>query len=692
MKSSKQNVFVLSAIAGALLVAFGPARAGDNEVTQLTRPDSQINAGAAYVDKDNQRFGEYTGLTKEGTYGIVDFSLVRRNDSAGTSFSLYGRNLGYEDRELRLEQKRQGDWGYFVDYSRIPRYDPYTVSTRLAGMGTTNQVENGNPTAADYHLKTTRDRWTLGFEKALGAGWDVQVRYRNEQKDGSRLYGQGTFGSWRFLTDLIDQTTQQIDALMNYNTERFQLTAGYYGTSFVNNNSKINTTAQPPLGAAPFTEAALPPGNQSHQVYVTGGYNLTKLTRGTFKLAAATITQNDAWPTTPVPGITRTGLDGRIDTLLAQAGLSGHATPKLSWRADLRYEDRNDMTPVDAYWPSQNTPTSTSNGSNEPRDIKTTTAKAVAHYALPMGFRLTGDLGYEQKNRSSPPVRSVVYREKTDETTLGIEMRRAVAETLTGALGYVHSDRGGSGFLVNYLNNGTTIGSNLIAPLHLADRTRDLVRLSLNWIPTDPLSINFRVDEGQDKYTGTGQGLFDLGPKKGKSQNYSLDAAYAFSDAWSGTAWYQINDNRAENKTCASATGTNNACNANLTANPVWGANVKNLSDTYGLGLRGNIRSNFKIGADLTQSKVRDEFDLSSIAGGAVVSPADITTKVTTFKLWGDIGIQRNSGVRLEYTYDRYQTDDWTWANWVYTDGTTVLQNPNQKVNFVGASYYYRFQ
>jgi len=26
------------------------------------------------------------------------------------------------------------------------------------------------------------------------------------------------------------------------------------------------------------------------------------------------------------------------------------------------------------------------------------------------------------------------------------------------------------------------------------------------------------------------------------------------------------------------------------------------------------------------------------------------------------------SGIRLDYIYDRYKTDDWTWSNWMYAD------------------------
>ena len=70
----------------------------------------------------------------------------------------------------------------------------------------------------------------------------------------------------------------------------------------------------------------------------------------------------------------------------------------------------------------------------------------------------------------------------------------------------------------------------------------------------------------------------------------------------------------------------------------------------------------------------------------------DSTTKVTTLKLYGKYALDRQSGVRLDWIYDQYQTDDWTWSRWVYADGTTVMQDPNQKVNFVGVTYYYKFQ
>jgi len=47
---------------------------------------------------------------------------------------------------------------------------------------------------------------------------------------------------------------------------------------------------------------------------------------------------------------------------------------------------------------------------------------------------------------------------------------------------------------------------------------------------------------------------------------------------------------------------------------------------------------------------------------------------------------------RTVQVYDRFKTDDWTWPTWTFADGTTLTQNPSQKINFLGVSYYYKFQ
>jgi predicted porin len=334
--------------------------------------------------------------------------------------------------------------------------------------------------------------------------------------------------------------------------------------------------------------------------------------------------------------------------------------------------------------------TATSDGTNEPRDIKTNSGKFEASYRLPMEIRLTGGVDYVEKTRNSPPVRAVSYRETTDETSLRAELRRSISETLTGALAYIHSARGGSDWLINTFVSSATFAtsSNQVAPLHLADRDRDMWRLTLNWMPIDPLSFNLRLDMARDEYSGRGFSVVDQAVRKGEAQNYSLDVAYSFTDDVQGTAWYSVNDTGLESQQCRSGNG--DVCTPGV--EQVWGSNLRNLADTFGLGLRAKLGSRLELSADVSHSKVLDEMLLNSIAGAAVSPIDDINTEVTSLMLSAKYALQRHSGVRVMYIYNRYQTDDWTWANWNYTPaegGTTVLQDPNQRVSFIGASYYH---
>jgi predicted porin len=60
--------------------------------------------------------------------------------------------------------------------------------------------------------------------------------------------------------------------------------------------------------------------------------------------------------------------------------------------------------------------------------------------------------------------------------------------------------------------------------------------------------------------------------------------------------------------------------------------------------------------------------------------------------LFAKYAVQKNSDVRIDYIIDRFSTNDWTWTTWTYSDGTRMLQDPAQKVNFLGISYQYRWQ
>lgn len=683
--------FRLTAMAAALCAAFGTAQAAeDNEVTALTRPESNIEFGIGHVTVGNREFGKYNGLNEQGIHGLFNADIIHRDDTSGTWLKLRARDLGLESRELRFDHEKQGNWGYYLEYNQITRHEPNQAYTGVSGIGGT-QLTIPNPAARSglVNLKTERDRFGLGLSKQLSDAWNIKIDFRNENKDGARLWGRGTTGGtglFEFTPEPINSTIRQLDAVLGYTGKRLHLSGGYYGTMYSNQHSALGFTGGA-AGLSTFTPLALPPDNHSHQFYLSGSYAFTPTTHGNFKVAYARARQDDAFVSgvnVPLaPGIGN-NLQGRVDTTLVQTGLTARPLPKLTLRGNFRYEDRDDQTPVLRF----NTlagPTSTFDGTNEPRSIRTTSGKVEASYALPMAFRLTGGIDYDEKERNTSAVRVVTFRKRTEEIAYRTELRRSMSDTITGAVAYIYSERDGSRFLTTTLNNGTAAASgNRVAPIHLADRERNQLRLTLNWQPADPLSVQFRVDGSSDKYDQIH--ALNIGPRDGDARNYALDLAYSFSDKWQATAWASHNVTKQKQSQHAGSG----------VAGLVWDAGLKNNGDAFGLGLRGKPYSWLEVGSDLSYSNIKDSFDqqrLNAVSPGTVVAPLpDITTKITRLQLFAKYMIQKNTGVRLEFIHDRFDTNDWTWANWTYTDGTRLLQDPLQKTNFVGISYFYRWQ
>jgi len=670
------------------------ASADDEDLKQLSKPRSGINFGASYLANDNARFGQYTGLRNEGAYGIFNVDITKRIEDTGTWFKIIGRNLGLQNRDVRLEHSRQGSWSYFIDYSQTPRYEPFTVNTAVTGVGSAHLDVPTSPTAGNpVQLKTERQAVSFGMNKRFLGNFELQVHFRNEEKDGARIFGRGNrlgppipsvVGGYEFLADPINYTTRQFGASIDYNGKQLQLSGGYYGTMFNNKNAALTITGGSSVGGiyAPnlYTPIVLPPDNQSHQAFLSGGYSFTPTTRGTFKAAyTQAIQTNSFFPSSfTAPGIGN-NLGGRIDTTLVQAGVTSRPLAKLSVLTNFRFEDRDDKTPVFLYNPLAGELDLNGNrwyGVNHPRSFRTLNGKLEANYALPMNFKLIGGIDYEHWDRSASPT-FVTHRNKTDEISFRAELRRSLAETITGTVSYIHSNRFGSHFIPTRTATGDPY-FNLIAPFNLSDRNRDKVRLSLNWEPIEPLSVQVMVDESMDNY-GHRAGS-DLGVQKGSARNYTLDVAYTFSEDWQATAWFSRNETAIDQ--------ASNNWNVKDHSRTPWSANIENIGNSFGLDLNGRPIEKLEIGASLSHSGITDRFEQKTNDPTTYTLP-NITHQLSNMKLFARYAVRKNFNLQLDYILNRFKTDEWTWNHWAYTDGTKLSQDTNQIVNYVGLSAIY---
>jgi MtrB/PioB family decaheme-associated outer membrane protein len=699
-----QRTLRLTAVSAALASAGGLALAQDAEVAELVTPESSVSIGAGYWTKDRPQWGIYDGMNKDGGYGLLDARIVNRDQASGTWLTLDARNIALETREFRVDWQRQGDIGAFLEYSRIPRDNPYTFLTGVQGIGTTTlRVPTPSATTlGEVHLGTVRDRTGVGFFKSLGGGLGFRVHLQNEDKTGTRHWGRG--GAPEFAVEPIDSNTRQLEAILSYAGKAFQIQGGYYGSWYTNDIKLVDTALT--TGASQFF-LSQPLSNQAHQFFVNGGYNFTPSTRATFKVAYTQATQDETIPVGA--GVATfagapTNLDGQIDTTLLQLGLTSRLSDSFSWLASLRNYESDEKTPqVRIVQPAGGCGTCVD---NTPLTFKTLTGKLEGTYRMTRGLSVLGGLEHAKQDRKVPfgnlnvsgvdNQRYVPWRAEVDETTYRVQLRRALADTVNGSIAYLHSKRDGSEFTAT-----NELQSDQINPIHIADRDRDKVRLMLDWAPSEALNLTFSAEAAQDDYGFSAARPYGL--RDGQATLFSVDAVYAITDRWQLTGWYTRDNQKA---TQFGQRATNGGAVAAEKE-----ANLEDTGDTFGAGLRGTIVPRLKAGFDVLYSKNVNRYPetitplaagalLPTVGGVAAVAPLpDIENRLVRLKLFAGYALKKNSEVRVDYIHERWKTDDWSWmfANgtaFTYgatTDGTQVTQSPKQTADFLGVRYIYRF-
>ncbi len=657
MKASYRYSLSLSALfALAAPLASAPALAEEPTVESLIHPQSQVEIGIAGVGDEARKFGKFNGLAGgSGVYPIFDASLLRRDDATGTWLRFNAENLGLEGGEFRFEHERQGDWNYFVEGGRSSYTNPNVITTSITGLGTTQNVSGGT-TKREVELEMNRDKLKIGGGKKLKDGYEVSFSAREERKTGMRQWGaQGFF----FAVEPIEFTTQEFDGKVSYTGKQMQMQAGYLGSLFTNQAEYLKSlsTAEPLL--------SLPLNNAQHQFYANGGYSFTPTTRGTFNVSYALLTQNEDF-FLPADRNGRADLGGKVHNTLANLGLSSRPTKDLSTRVKLRYERRDDHTTMAQYV----APSTSRDGYNVPFSRATSTADAEAAYQLPMKFKLIGGVGYEHWERSSPAIRHASFRPETDEISARLDLRRPLLENLSGSVGYVHSERFGSGHLITGAN-----GVNSNDPIHWANRSRDKGRARLDWSPSNVFSVQWLGEVSRDVY-----GDRRVGPREGEAYFTSLDANYKFADDWDVSGWVAWNTIQMEQLFLDGAVP--------------FESRLRHIGRAIGAALTGKATDNIKLIADLQRSEdtsVQGFAPTTGITTGIGPSLPDIEYRQWLLTLTGDYAIQENNGLKLKYGFAHISARDWTWKGMLYSDGTTVKIPDSEQTHFVGLSYYHRW-
>lgn len=679
MKSAPKPILSLAALVALAVVTdpfAGSAHAQDAEVEALIKPDKEIQFSVGGVLDDARRFGMYSGMRNNSAYGYIDANLNWRNEDDGTWVRIIGRNVGLESGDLRVEHEKQGSWRYFLEAGRTVQYNPNIITSGLNGVGTNSQQVSGAG-LRDLDLSTHRDQIKFGYERQLGYGFSSKLSGRHEEKQGERQWGAE---GYNFITEPIYFQTTEVEGTLAYTGTTLQLQAGYLGSFFRNNDEVVYANTASANSRGPIS---LAPDNQAHQLFLAGGYNFTPSTRGNFKVSYTHNKQDEDFfiaadgPTAKF----RSGLGGEVHTLVAQANLAARPIDKLTTNLKLRAEDRNDVTDRALY----RTPSASLSGMNALASHTIYSGDFEAGYQLPFDFKILGGAGYEYRDRFVPPIRSLGYRETTEEVSERIELRRQITDNLGGSIAYIHSERNGS----DYFNSSDSYTSKTarVAAILWADRVRDKLRANFDWTPINSLSSQLTLEGSKDSYTGR-----ILGPRYGDSLFASLDLTYKLARGWDLTGWASIEQTRIDQST--NGDGYSKGTTLDLT-NVDWNAKLTNLGRAIGLGLRGQVTSAIKIGADTeyTNDVNRHELSLAAplSAGFGVTDLPDIKYDQYSVRLFSEYEFIPNNSLRLRYNYAHLTARDWTWQKWAYADGSSVRIPDSQDVHFIGLSYFLKW-
>lgn len=722
----------LTLLALALLAAFGTAQA-QTAPAGVVEGSVSIGAGVVSGDRaDRTLSDQYTGLRPDNhVLGLFGAEYYRRDDEKGSSVEFRASELLGGNRELGLRWKRQGDWKFSGDYRESVRRETGVFNTGMVGAGTTTpqvlSLGAGPGTGSDMDLKIKRTSIGLGLSKIISPALEFEVSVQSERKEGSRLWGigmncpspmapgcRGTNGAevgWAVLMmpEPIDSHHNQLEARLSYAGDKLRLSGGYYGSFYSNAlgsmtptvpgslNSMLGAPLPLSAGLQPLLNqaVALPPDNQAHHLDLSGNYSFTGTTHLNFKLGYSQASQNQSFASAGLTGAPAgvTDLGGKVSTTLAQVGLSARPMPKLSLLANLRYENRDDQTPLALY---------NLEGANvyTNRRLPLTTVRGKVQAAYQFSSQWRGTLGADFHNidrgtfTSSSAIGGITaLRQKTDETGVRAELRRQMTQDLSGAVSVETSRRGGSNWLKDNSGTGVTEVTdpaalstgffNGIFMPNLVNRHRDKLKLHADWQPSEELALQFVAETGRDKFDSPSA----YGVRRSGVNSLSVDWTYALTDNWRLNGYVshgrqELDQARPEAAFMA----------------------FDNATTTLGVGFSGKPMSALEVGGMLSfmndRSVYAQTLDGTGVTANEQLLAAtgglpNIIFRQTALKLFGKYTLDKQSAVRLEFIHQRTRWNDWAWGYngvpFVFSDGSTVSRNTKQSVSFIGATYIHRW-
>jgi MtrB/PioB family decaheme-associated outer membrane protein len=326
---------------------------------------AEIDAGATYVGEDYAiRFGNATGYDDKGGYANVDGEGRYVGDGYRLDWMI--EDLGLDSRVFELDGGRQGTFGFHVGYRELPyrRFDTtrtvfnpstsdtLTLPTAWVPAGLTTNMPRLSSSLRRQNIESDREIIDAGADWKPARAFRLYADFRRQNREGIDITGGSSYTQSTLLPRWLDYETDQIDAGIQYGTDRASLTLAYYGSYFSNQNPALTWDI-------PFTSAglgqyrmAMAPDNDFQQVSLSGAYRFTPGdTVVAFTLASGQGDQDEPLlpytinPVVVASALPRGSLDGKVDTANYALTITSRPLPKGRIKFAYRFDERDNKTP-----------------------------------------------------------------------------------------------------------------------------------------------------------------------------------------------------------------------------------------------------------------------------------------------------------------------------------------------------------
>ncbi len=652
-------------------------------------PSGSVEAGIAAVTDDAERFGDYTGLDRQGAKLLLGGHAMWRGEGGGWA-DAWASDLGLASRSLGVRGGVEGVVTLRAAYDAVPRHFFDDARTPFLGVGgSLLTLPAGYPAGSTgaMPLASTLQPVEFGYDRSrLDASaavvavdhWTYRVDFRRDVRDGTRALVNSFYATAAQLVAPVDQVTDELGVTAAYATSKLQASLGYEVSRFRNGHDALvwdNPFNLAALGAT-RAELALAPDNELHQITASLGYTVTPTIRASADVAYGRLTQNQPFlaPTTnpllapTLPALPRASLDGRVDTFVGTLRVSAAPLDDLRLVGSYTRNVRDNRTDVAAYtWVSADLFVRDPR-ENTPFDLTQDRFKFSADWRGIENVKLSG--GIEHDYRSRPYHEAVTTRETTVFARAGWQAREDLS--LTARL--AHADRSHSTY-------GTAIWwdhveNPLLRKPQLAARTRVSAGVRADYTVSETVSVGASLDVLDDDYRDAAIGL-----NRAATQSLGVDVSAAVSEQTRVTAY--ASHERAKSRIYGSESFS--------TAD--WVGRIVDRYSVVGVGVRHTASEALELGADLTLSRATNDVAVDT----AVPTPPYPTNRadVDRLKLFASYKLNDNLWLDGSYWHERYRSQDWRYDGVLPATVPGLLvfgvQSPDYSVDVFGVSLRYRF-